>query len=374
VTWRDFQDCCRHCGKPLPAKRPGGNPRLYCDLRCKSAAQYALVKAARADALAARRCARCGGKIEGAYGCQKYCQPCRPKAYREARRRRLDKRHDDSSLSRLMSRPEERHEQKPPDVVAWLAERWHTPLLQGHAAAAALIGINHEALAQQLARGQALAVERRRRESANVPRGYAPFHVFYNIVAERFRSYGFNVEAERWNALAITQWIPDNILAGPRHHDACITVTRGDGGKPIIAVIPDGKVKVEDDAVLIIPIGRMVHRLAATLYLSEHKQEQSLAVTRGTVSKDLAGIVSDGNNQPRAKTASNPKGAGRPKGKQANAFAEQHDVDWTIFGPLLLAELDELYLERNSVPLSEIKQAETRVFAAYLRERRKRVN
>jgi hypothetical protein len=40
---------------------------------------------------------------------------------------------------------------------------------------------------------------------------------------------------------------------------------------------------------------------------------KALGVTKSAISKDLAGIVSNGNNQTPAKTASNPKGAGRPK-------------------------------------------------------------
>jgi hypothetical protein len=42
----------------------------------------------------------------------------------------------------------------------------------------------------------------------------------------------------------------------------------------------------------------------------------ALGVRKGTVSKDLSLIVSDGNNSKPAKTAANPKGAGRTKGRK----------------------------------------------------------
>jgi len=41
-----------------------------------------------------------------------------------------------------------------------------------------------------------------------------------------------------------------------------------------------------------------------------------LGVAKGTISKDLAGIVSIGNNSKPAKTKNNPKGSGRPKGSK----------------------------------------------------------
>jgi DNA-binding NarL/FixJ family response regulator len=56
--------------------------------------------------------------------------------------------------------------------------------------------------------------------------------------------------------------------------------------------------------------------IAERLYSQGFKMEAiatQLGVTKGTISKDLAGIVSIGNNQKPAKTASNPKGAGRRK-------------------------------------------------------------
>jgi hypothetical protein len=39
----------------------------------------------------------------------------------------------------------------------------------------------------------------------------------------------------------------------------------------------------------------------------------ALNTTKKTISLDLQGIVTDGNNQTHAKTSTNPKGSGRPR-------------------------------------------------------------
>jgi predicted ArsR family transcriptional regulator len=43
---------------------------------------------------------------------------------------------------------------------------------------------------------------------------------------------------------------------------------------------------------------------------------EALGVSKKTISKDLDGIVTEGNNQKRTKSAANPRGAGRPKGSK----------------------------------------------------------
>jgi ParB-like chromosome segregation protein Spo0J len=43
---------------------------------------------------------------------------------------------------------------------------------------------------------------------------------------------------------------------------------------------------------------------------------EALNVTKSAISKDLMEIVSSGNNQKHAKTPTNPRGAGRPKGRK----------------------------------------------------------
>jgi ParB-like chromosome segregation protein Spo0J len=48
---------------------------------------------------------------------------------------------------------------------------------------------------------------------------------------------------------------------------------------------------------------------------------EGLGTTKGTISKDLSEIVSNGNNQNHAKTETNPKGSGRPKGSQSKSEA-----------------------------------------------------
>jgi hypothetical protein len=85
------------------------------------------------------------------------------------------------------------------------------------------------------------------------------------------------------------------------------------------------------------PADRKAQRkaIAEQLYKQGFTMEQiatQLAVAKGTISKDLAGIVSNRNNSKPTKTASNPKGAGRPKGsgkgigsRRVNATPEEWD-------------------------------------------------
>jgi ParB-like chromosome segregation protein Spo0J len=72
---------------------------------------------------------------------------------------------------------------------------------------------------------------------------------------------------------------------------------------------------------------------------------EALKVTKGTISKDLAGIVSDGNNQTKhAKTVTNPKGSGRRKGSTKKAAAgktSEQPAAKPVVAPILASEDDD---------------------------------
>ena len=59
---------------------------------------------------------------------------------------------------------------------------------------------------------------------------------------------------------------------------------------------------------------------------------KALGVSKGTVSKDLSEIVSIGNNQRHTKTATNPKGSGRPKGTRKSKPRQTDPQEAKIIG------------------------------------------
>lgn len=157
--------------------------------------------------------------------------------------------------------------QKP---LAYFKDHWHIGIA-GTANAAELLDINPNTLKTRLARGQALVLrdaDGRTRSSLT----FTGYHLVYNLIQDRLLRYGFAVDADEkgfdYLTYTYSEWGMNQVLSAPHHLEAVIRFKKGSDGQVQPMAFENGG--VEDwtgDAVMILPIGTMISRLAVSVYM-----------------------------------------------------------------------------------------------------------
>lgn len=181
------------------------------------------------------------------------------------------------------------------EALAYLKDHWHVGMA-GTSDAAYLLGINPNTFKTRLARGQALVM----REANGEQRAtltFTGYHLVYNLITDRLLRYGFPVEPDEsadiapepivyaQKPTAFAEWAFNNILSTPHYTDAILRFQKDADGMMTGHVYEDGGVEEwTGDAALILPIGSMIVRLAATLHMrsaSTHREHITRLVEAG---------------------------------------------------------------------------------------------
>jgi hypothetical protein len=155
-------------------------------------------------------------------------------------------------------------------ALAYLKAHWHTGMT-GTADAAQLLNINPNTFKTRLARGQAMVLRDPNGEQRAILT-FTGYHLVYNLLSDRLLRYGFPVDHDERTLAELphvyAEWAFNNILSPPHHSEAILRFRKeADGGSQNMA-FEDGNVQDwTGDAALIIPLGTMIVRLAATLYM-----------------------------------------------------------------------------------------------------------
>lgn len=151
-----------------------------------------------------------------------------------------------------------------------LKDHWHIgmPSVMG---VADLLDINRNTFKTRVARGQALALREANGElrSTLVFTGY---HLVYNLISDRLLRYGFPVDHDDKTLAAephiYANWVYEHVLTAPYHTSAVLKFSKDSTGKIMCLSYLDGEPTLPySDGALILPIGHMVFRLAATLHM-----------------------------------------------------------------------------------------------------------
>lgn len=156
------------------------------------------------------------------------------------------------------------------EALAYLKENWHAGVV-GSSDAAYLLNINANTLKTRLARGQALVL----RDPSGERRStltFTGYHLVYNLLFDRLLRYGLPVEQGERNLAELphhyAQWAFDSVLSAPHYVDAILRFRREPDGEVQVMTYEEGGVEEwTGDAALIVPIGTMIVRLAATLHM-----------------------------------------------------------------------------------------------------------
>ncbi|CAK7257258.1 MULTISPECIES: hypothetical protein [unclassified Shinella] len=155
-------------------------------------------------------------------------------------------------------------------ALAHFKEHWHIGMA-GTSDAANLLDINPNTLKTRLARGQALVL----RDPNGLQRStltFTGFHLIYNLLSDRLLRYGFASDHDETTMAHLpyvyAEWVHEHVLSSPHRIEAILRFRKEADGGTQNMVFEDGN--VEDwtgDAALIVPIGTMVVRLAATVLM-----------------------------------------------------------------------------------------------------------
>lgn len=157
-------------------------------------------------------------------------------------------------------------------ALASLKENYHKGLV-GSADAADLLGMNPHTLKTRVKRKQAMAL-REQDGSAHSPLVFTGFMLIYNLLSDRLMKWGVLAEEmERTLYTYAAEWTPEKILSGPQYINTVIRFRRDEDGSLIGDCFESGQVSYSPETCLIVPLGDMVARLAATLYMRSGKTD-----------------------------------------------------------------------------------------------------
>ncbi|HMN37202.1 MAG TPA: hypothetical protein PKD49_05760 [Hyphomicrobium sp.] len=154
------------------------------------------------------------------------------------------------------------------EALAHFRGHWDVDIV-GTSDAAQLLDIKPNTFKTRLARGQALVLRDPNSEQRTALR-FTGYHLVYNLLLDRLLRYGLSVEHDKTTELAhvYAEWTFKNILSTPYHADAVVLFRKLSDGGCQDMVFENGSLEdLTGDAALIIPIGSIIVRLAAALYV-----------------------------------------------------------------------------------------------------------
>lgn len=151
-----------------------------------------------------------------------------------------------------------------------LKDHWHVGM-PAITSVADLLGINRNTFKTRIARGQALTL----REASGHIRPtliFTGYHLIYNLLSDRLLRYGFPVEHNERTLAAepdsYARWVYEHVLSAPYCIDAVLKFSKDTEGQVLGLVYDDGDTRLPySDGALILPIGHMVLRVAATVHM-----------------------------------------------------------------------------------------------------------
>lgn len=147
-------------------------------------------------------------------------------------------------------------------TLNYLAENWDRKVASG-GLAAEMIGVNQNTLRARIKSGRAMAfIDADGRTRASVD--YTGFHLVYNMMFDRLARFGITLDDDDMLLLALA--VKDDVVTGKRNIETILRVEVRDD-VPVVHWFDSASElgAFTGDAALILPIGTLVIRLAATL-------------------------------------------------------------------------------------------------------------